>query len=109
LHQQPAYLARAVWLLPLTDRLLREASMTATPPATLQEWIDITLQTSFPGAQIRVTDTTGGGDHFEVEIAAPQFVGRSMIDQHRAVYDALGDPVGYEIHALGLKTRPLAH
>jgi stress-induced morphogen len=48
--------------------------MTATPPATLQEWIDITLQTSFPGAQIRVTDTTGGGDHFEVEIAAPQFV-----------------------------------
>lgn len=77
-------------------------------PATLQAWIDATLQAAFPGAQIRVTDTTGGGDHFEVEIAASQFAGLSMIDQHRAVYDALGEPVGYEIHALGLKTRVLA-
>lgn len=77
-------------------------------PTSLQAWIDATLQSAFPGAQIRVTDTTGGGDHFEVEISARQFAGLSMIDQHRAVYDALGEPVGYEIHALALKTRVLA-
>lgn len=73
----------------------------------MQDWITATLHNAFAGAQIVVTDTTGGGDHFEVEVAAPQFVGQSMIVQHRAVYAALGERVGYEIHALGLKTRPL--
>lgn len=74
----------------------------------MQQWMEATLAQAFPGAQIVVTDTTGGGDHFEVDIAAPQFAGKSMIAQHRAVYAALGERVGYEIHALGLKTRPLA-
>ena len=74
----------------------------------MKEWIEATLAQAFAGAQISVIDTTGGGDHFEVEVAALQFVGQSMIAQHRAVYAALGERVGYEIHALGLKTRPLA-
>lgn len=73
----------------------------------MRDWIEATLQAAFPGAQIRVTDTTGGGDHFDVEVLAPQFVGQSMIVQHRAVYAALGERVGYEIHALGLTTKPL--
>ncbi|MBM4345875.1 MAG: BolA family transcriptional regulator [Deltaproteobacteria bacterium] len=74
----------------------------------MQKWMEATLAQAFPGAHIAVTDTTGGGDHFDVEIAAPQFVGLSVIAQHRAVYAALGERVGYEIHALGLRTRPLA-
>ena len=74
----------------------------------MQAFIETTLRAAFPGAQLRVTDTTGGGDHFEVEIAAPQFAGNSMIQQHRLVYEALGDRVGVEIHALALKTRVLA-
>lgn len=74
----------------------------------MQAFIHSTLEAAFPGAQLRVTDTTGGGDHFEVEIAAPQFAGLGMIAQHRLVYAALGDRVGVEIHALALKTRVLA-
>ena len=72
----------------------------------MQTWMEETLQNAFPGAEIRVTDT-GGGDHFEAEVAAPQFVGKTLIEQHRMVYAALGEQVGYEIHALALKTRPL--
>jgi stress-induced morphogen len=72
---------------------------------TVQDFIEQALKRAFPDAHIRVTDTTGGGDHFEVEVIAPQFAGLSMIEQHRMVYDAIGDKVGYEIHALGLKTR----
>ena len=75
----------------------------------MHAFIETTLRTAFPGAEMRVTDTTCGGDHFEVEIAAPQFAGHSMIQQHRMVYDALGDRVGVEIHALALKTRVLAN
>jgi stress-induced morphogen len=74
---------------------------------TLQAWIDATLRQAFPDAQVAVKDTTGGDDHFEVEIAAQQFAGRTMIDQHRMVHAALGDKVGYEIHALALRTRAL--
>lgn len=71
----------------------------------MHQFIEETLRQSFPDAMVRVLDTTGGGDHFDVEIVAPQFAGLSMIEQHRLVYDALGDKVGYEIHALGLRTR----
>lgn len=70
-------------------------------------WIQATLQAAFEGAEIAVTDTTGGGDHFEVAIAATQFAGKTPLQQHRMVYAALGEQVGYEIHALALKTRVL--
>lgn len=71
----------------------------------MQQFIEEALRLAFPDAQVRVTDTTGGGDHFDVEIVAAQFAGMGMIDQHRMVYEALGEKVGYEIHALGLRTR----
>ncbi len=71
----------------------------------MKAFIEDALRTAFPEAQLRVVDTTGGGDHFQVEITTPKFIGLSMIDQHRLVYDALGDKLGYEIHALGLTTR----
>jgi stress-induced morphogen len=67
--------------------------------------METTLVAAFPGADVRVTDTTGGQDHFDVEVIAPQFAGKTPIQQHRMVYAALGEQVGYEIHALGLKTR----
>ena len=72
-----------------------------------QTYMETTLTAAFPGAQIAVEDTTGGGDHFQVTIAAPQFAGKTMIQQHRAVYAALGDRVGVEIHALALQTKAL--
>lgn len=75
----------------------------------MQAFIEETLRIAFPDAQVRVIDTTGGGDHFDVEIVAAQFAGLSMIDQHRLVYAALGEKVGYEIHALGLRTRAPGH
>lgn len=71
----------------------------------MQQFIEDALRRAFPDASVHVLDTTGGGDHFDVEIVAPQFAGLSMIEQHRMVYDALGEKVGYEIHALGLRTR----
>lgn len=71
----------------------------------MRAFIEDALQTAFPEATLRITDTTGGGDHFDVEVVTPRFAGLSMIDQHRMVYDALGEKLGYEIHALALRTR----
>lgn len=72
-----------------------------------QEQLAAKLLEAFPGAEIRCQDLTGGGDHWRVAIKAPQFVDLSMIDQHQAVYKALGDWMSGPIHALSLDTSPL--
>jgi stress-induced morphogen len=46
----------------------------------------------------------GEGGHFEAVVVSPQFAGRTMVQQHRLVYAALGDRMGGEIHALALRT-----
>ena len=63
------------------------------------------LLEAFPGATLEVTDLTGTQDHYHVEIVAECFRGRTLIEQHRAVYRALGDALAGQIHALKLSTR----
>jgi stress-induced morphogen len=62
------------------------------------------IEEAIPGAQARVEDLTGGGDHFRAEIVSDRFDGLTRIDQHKLVYDVFGDEVGGPIHALSLKT-----
>ena len=45
-----------------------------------------------------------GGGHFEVVIVSAAFEGRSLLDRHRMVNEALRGLIGGAIHALGLKT-----
>ena len=45
---------------------------------------------------------TGMG-HFEVHIIAKAFEGKSLLERHRQVYDALGDMMQTDIHALSIK------
>lgn len=45
-----------------------------------------------------------GGTHFKVEIVAEAFEGKSLLERHRAVKDALKDLFGSGMHALQLKT-----
>lgn len=48
--------------------------------------------------------SAGGGGHFVVEIVSEAFEGKSPIQRHRLVYDALGDAMqANEIHALSIK------
>lgn len=67
--------------------------------------IESTLEKALPGATIRVDDLTGGGDHFQVWIVSSLFEGKSLLDQHQMVYEALRGSLGDDkIHALSLKT-----
>lgn len=47
--------------------------------------------------------SAGGAGHFAVEIVADAFSGKTLIQRHRLVYDALGDAMNTEIHALSIK------
>ena len=44
------------------------------------------------------------GQHFEAVIVSQAFVGINMVKQHQLVYQALGDRMREEIHALSMKT-----
>jgi stress-induced morphogen len=59
---------------------------------------------ALPGAEVRVEDLTGGGDHFRAEVVSDRFEGLSRIQQHKLIYDVFGDEVGGPIHALSIKT-----
>ena len=41
--------------------------------------------------------------HFHVRIVAPAFSGLNRIQKHRLVYDAVGDLMQTDIHALGIE------
>ena len=61
------------------------------------------IEAALPGARVEVADTTGAGDHFEVEVRAGAFAGRTLVEQHQLVYRALGELMP-RIHALSLRT-----
>jgi stress-induced morphogen len=65
------------------------------------------LERAFPDAtELDVVDRTGGGDHFQVVVAAPSMTGLTLVDQHRRVYDALAGPLGDgTIHELRISTK----
>ncbi|TSA49064.1 MAG: BolA/IbaG family iron-sulfur metabolism protein [Nitrosomonadales bacterium] len=44
------------------------------------------------------------GQHFEAVIVSPQFSGKNMVQQHQLVYQALGERMREEIHALSMRT-----
>ena len=65
------------------------------------------IEDALPGSEVSVTDLTGGGDHLAVVVAAPQFAGLGLIDQHKMIHAALRHkmpPVSGEIHALQFNT-----
>lgn len=62
------------------------------------------LSESFPDAEIKVQDLTGGGDHWDLRIKSSSFKGKSLVEQHQMVYRALGEWMRKEIHALKLHT-----
>ncbi len=65
------------------------------------------IESALPGARVQV-GTFSGNDHFEAIVEAPQFTGKSLVDQHRMVYAALDGLLGEAMHALALKTSPLS-
>jgi stress-induced morphogen len=61
------------------------------------------IEAALPGADVVVADTTGAGDHFDVQVSAAAFTGKSLVEQHQLVYGALGNLMA-RIHALSLHT-----
>ena len=66
--------------------------------------IERLIKAAIPDAQVTIRDLVGDGDHYAARVVSPSFAGKSRIQQHQAVYAALGGRVGGELHALQLET-----
>lgn len=66
--------------------------------------IENKLRAALDVTHLEVEDLTGTLDHYRVAIVSPAFDGKTRIEQHQSVYQALGDWMKQEIHALSLQT-----
>ena len=66
--------------------------------------IEKLIKASLPDAQIEIIDLAGDNNHFSAHVISAAFEGKNRIQQHKMVYDALGDKMGGILHALALKT-----
>jgi stress-induced morphogen len=73
--------------------------------AIAQEKLEQIFRQNFPEAVIEIIDTAGDSDHYSVTITDKIFSGKSRIEQHKIVNQALGSILGNELHAMQLKTK----
>ncbi len=75
----------------LIENRLREAFA----PQKIEVRDDRRLHAGHEGAK-------SGGGHFSVTIVTPRFIGKNPVQRHQMVYQALGDMMKRDIHALSI-------
>lgn len=66
--------------------------------------IETLIKAGIPDAQVTIRDLAGDGDHYAAEVVSESFRGKSRVQQHQMVYNALGGQMGDVLHALALTT-----
>ena len=68
------------------------------------EEIKALIKKSIPDATIEIKDLAGDDNHYAAVVKSKIFIGKSKIQQHKLVYDALECRMGGVLHALSLTT-----
>ena len=66
--------------------------------------IEKMIKEALPDADVQINDLRGDGDHYAAFVSSASFKGKSRVQQHQMVYDALRGRMGNELHALALQT-----
>ena len=87
--------------------------MTQTQPPSRVERLEARLRTALQPAELRVVDDShlhaghagaaSGHGHFTVQLVAERFAGLPVGRRHRRVYEAVGDTMTTDIHALSIQ------
>jgi stress-induced morphogen len=72
--------------------------------AMTAEEIEELICAGLPQARVTVEDLAGDGNHYRAHVVAPEFRGKSRVQQHQMVYRTLGERMGGALHALALTT-----
>ncbi len=60
---------------------------------------------AFPNAIVKIEDMAGDGDHYSCFVESELFAGKTRVQQHQMVYQALDGRMGNQLHALALQTK----
>jgi len=74
------------------------------PMAMDAKSIETLIRAALPDAQVEIRDLAGDGDHYAASVISATFRGKSRVEQHQMVYQALKGRMGGELHALALTT-----
>ena len=66
--------------------------------------IERLIKVRIPDAQVTIRDLAGDGDHYAATVLSESFRGKSRVQQHQIVYEALKGEMGGKLHALALQT-----
>jgi stress-induced morphogen len=66
--------------------------------------IERLIKVRIPDAQVTIRDLAGDGDHYAATVISEAFRGKSRVQQHQIVYEALRAEMGGKLHALALQT-----
>jgi stress-induced morphogen len=66
--------------------------------------IEKLIREKLPDAQITIRDLAGDGDHYAAQVISEAFRGKTRVQQHQMIYDALRGNMGGALHALALQT-----
>lgn len=72
--------------------------------AMTAEEIQTLIRGGLPDAEVTVEDLAGDGNHYSAHVVSPAFRGKTRVQQHQMVYQALGGRMGGVLHALALTT-----
>ncbi|HEY1154339.1 MAG TPA: BolA family transcriptional regulator [Pseudolabrys sp.] len=66
--------------------------------------IERLIKAALPDADVTIRDLAGDGDHYAASVISASFKGKSRVQQHQIVYQALQGQMGGKLHALALQT-----
>jgi len=66
--------------------------------------IESMIKAAIPDAQVNIEDLRGDGDHYAAYVVSTAFKGKTRVQQHQMIYEALRGRMGNELHALALQT-----
>jgi BolA protein len=78
------------------------------------EQIRTRIETAFAPLSLEIIDeshkhaghaSAKGGGHFIVQIVSDAFADKSTIQRHRMVYEAMGELMQHEVHALSIQAK----
>jgi stress-induced morphogen len=66
--------------------------------------IETLIKSALPDATVEIRDLAGDGDHYAATVTSEAFRGKTRVQQHQLVYEALKGNMGGVLHALALQT-----
>ena len=66
--------------------------------------IETLIKQAIPDAKVTIEDLAGDGDHYAAHVISAAFRGKTRVQQHQMVYEAMSGKMGGDLHALALQT-----